>query len=168
MIVDLERNDLGKVCCYGTVGVAQPKVLESYASVHHLVATVEGELRDECDVTDLLLATFPGGSITGAPKIRSMEIIAELEPTTRGAYTGCIGYIGANGNVDLNIAIRTIIACGDCAFFNVGGGIVADSDPESEYEETLHKGEKLAEVLRGQKRKVETNDRDVPKRFIRE
>ena len=83
-----------------------------------------------------------------------MEIIAELEPTTRGAYTGCIGYIGANGNADLNIAIRTIITCGDCAFFNVGGGIVADSQAESEYEETLHKGEKLAEVLRGQRGKA--------------
>ncbi len=151
MIVDLERNDLGKVCRYGTVKVIQPKVLESYASVHHLVATIEGELRDDCDVTDLLLATFPGGSITGAPKIRSMEIIAELEPTTRSAYTGCIGLIGANGNnIDLNIAIRTIIARGDYASFNVGGGIVADSDPENEFEETLYKGEKLAEVLRGQ------------------
>jgi para-aminobenzoate synthetase component 1 len=172
MIVDLERNDLGKVCRYGTVGVAESKTLENYASVHHLVATVEGELRDDCDVTDLLLAMFPGGSITGAPKIRSMEIIAELEPTTRGAYTGCIGYIGANGNVDLNIAIRTIVTCGDCAFFNVGGGIVADSDPESEYEETLYKGEKLAEVLRGQRkmiddRTVEKNERTVSKRFLR-
>lgn len=151
MIVDLERNDLGKVCRYGSVRVAERKSLESYASVHHLVATIEGALRDDCDVTDLLLATFPGGSITGAPKIRSMEIIAELEPTTRGPYTGCIGYIGADGDVDLNIAIRTIIARGDCAFFNVGGGVVADSDPAGEYEETLQKGEKLAEVLRGQK-----------------
>jgi para-aminobenzoate synthetase component 1 len=165
MIVDLERNDLGKVCRYGTVKVSHLKELESYSSVHHLVATVEGELRDECDITDLLYATFPGGSITGAPKIRSMEIIAELEPTTRGAYTGCIGYIGANGNADLNIAIRTIIACGDCAFFNVGGGIVADSQAESEYEETLHKGEKLAEVLRGQRRKSAEGHRSDQQSF---
>jgi para-aminobenzoate synthetase component 1 len=152
MIVDLERNDIGRVCRYGTVTVTEPKTLESYASVHHLVATVEGEFRQDCDMTDLLTATFPGGSITGAPKIRSMEIIAELEPTTRSVYTGAIGFIGANGNADLNIAIRTVIVRGKNAFFNVGGGIVADSDPESEYEETLHKGRKLAEVLQGQER----------------
>ena len=150
MIVDLERNDIGRVCRYGTVTVTEPRALESYASVHHLVATVEGEFREDRDVTDLLMATFPGGSITGAPKIRSMEIIAELAPTTRGVYTGAIGYIGANGCVDLNIAIRTIVTRGEDAFFNVGGGIVADSDPDSEYEETLHKGQKLSEVLQGQ------------------
>ncbi len=150
MIVDLERNDLGRVCRYGTVVVTEAKALESYASVHHLVATVEGEFHEDRDVIDLLMATFPGGSITGAPKIRSMEIIAELEPTTRGIYTGAIGFIGADGSADLNIAIRTIVTRGTSAFFNVGGGIVADSDPDSEYEETLHKGRKLAEVLQGQ------------------
>lgn len=143
MIVDLERNDLGRVCSYGTVRVEEHAVIEHYATVHHLVSTVVGELHPGKDVVDLLRASFPGGSITGAPKIRSMEIIDELEPTARSVYTGSIGYLGFNGNFDLNIAIRTIIVKGDTAYFQVGGGIVADSVPEDEYQETLDKGNAL-------------------------
>lgn len=148
MIVDLERNDLGRVCEFGTVRVAREMELETYATVFHLVATVEGSLSDDCAISDLMRATFPGGSITGCPKIRSMEIIDELEPTTRGFYTGSIGYINFDGNMDLNIAIRTITATGNRLYYNVGGGIVADSDPAAEYEETLHKGRALAEAVR--------------------
>jgi len=147
MIVDLERNDLGRVCDYGTVVVSEHKALETYASVFHLVSTVEGQLHGGRDHVDLLKATFPGGSITGAPKIRAMEIIDELEPTRRSAYTGSIGYIGLDGTTDLNIAIRTILVRGNRAFFQVGGGIVADSDPAAEYQETLDKGQRLFEAL---------------------
>ena len=143
MIVDLERNDLGRVCEYGSVKVEEHAVIEHYATVHHLVSTVVGELHPGRDVVDLLKASFPGGSITGAPKIRSMEIIDELEPTARSVYTGSIGYLGYNGNFDLNIAIRTIICRGGTAYFQVGGGIVADPDPEEEYQETLDKGKAI-------------------------
>lgn len=147
MIVDLERNDLGRGCKVGSVRVPELAVLESYETVHHLVATVLGELDAGDSVVDLLKATFPGGSITGAPKIRSMEIIDELEPTSRSVYTGAIGYLGFDGDADLNIVIRTIICRGGKAYFQVGGGIVADSDPESEYQETLDKGRALARAL---------------------
>ncbi len=147
MIVDLERNDLGRVCDYGSVKVTQVKVLESFARVHHLVATVGGTLHADKDVVDLLKATFPGGSITGAPKIRSMEIIDELEPTRRGIYTGAIGYISFNGDMDLNIVIRTMLATAEKIYFQVGGGIVADSSPEAEYQETLDKARALIESL---------------------
>jgi len=147
MIVDLERNDLGRVCDYGSVVVTEHKALETYASVFHLVSTVEGKLHQGRDLVDLLKATFPGGSITGAPKIRAMEIIDELEPTQRSVYTGSIGYIGLDGTCDLNIAIRTILVRGSRAFFQVGGGIVADSDPEAEYRETLDKGRRLFAAL---------------------
>ena len=147
MIVDLERNDLGRVCEYGSVRVEEHAVIESYATVHHLVSTVTGTLHQGKDEADLLRATFPGGSITGAPKIRSMEIIDELEPTARSVYTGSIGYLGFNGRSDLNIAIRTIIVRGERAYFQVGGGIVADSSPQDEYEETLHKGRALFAAL---------------------
>ncbi len=147
MIVDLERNDLGRVCDYGSVVVTEHKALETYASVFHLVSTVEGKLHEGRDLVDLLKGTFPGGSITGAPKIRAMEIIDELEPTQRSVYTGSIGYIGLDGVCDLNIAIRTILVRGSRAFFQVGGGIVADSDPEAEYQETLDKGRRLFAAL---------------------
>jgi para-aminobenzoate synthetase component 1 len=147
MIVDLERNDLGRACKIGSIRVPELAVLESYETVHHLVATVLGELDPETSVVDLLEATFPGGSITGAPKIRSMEIIDELEPTRRSVYTGAIGYIGFDGNMDLNIAIRTIICNRGKAYFQVGGGIIADSDAEAEYQETLDKGRALARAL---------------------
>ena len=151
MIVDLLRNDIGRVCDYGSVHVTEHAVLESYATVHHLVSTVEGELHEGKDVMDLLHAAFPGGSITGAPKIRAMEIIDELEPTARSVYTGGIGYIGFDGNHDINVAIRTMIISGGRVFFQVGGGIVADSDPEDEYQETLDKGKAMFDSITGSK-----------------
>ncbi len=147
MIVDLERNDLGRVCDYGTVRVTEPKILESHPTVHHLVATVEGRLRRGLGPVDVLRATFPGGSVTGAPKIRAMEIIDELEPTRRAFYTGAIGYIGLDGSMDLSVAIRIILVDGEDCFFQAGGGIVADSDPAAEYEETLVKADALARAL---------------------
>jgi len=149
MIVDLERNDLGRVAEMGSVRVTALCQLESYATVHHLTSAVTARLRDGCDVVDLLRAAFPGGSITGAPKIRAMEIIDELEPVARGVYTGAIGYIRFDGEMDLNIAIRTMVVKGGAAYFHVGGGIVADSHPGLEYEETLHKGAGLARALAG-------------------
>lgn len=147
MIVDLERNDLGRVCEFGSVEVPSLVQIESHPTVHHLVTTVSGKLRQELNVVDLMTACFPGGSITGAPKIRSMEIISELEPVRRGVYTGSIGYFGFDGSVNLNIAIRTAVAKDGLCYFHVGGGIVADSDPKAEYQETLDKGRAFLEVL---------------------
>jgi para-aminobenzoate synthetase component 1 len=149
MIVDLERNDLGRVCRYGSVRVSDPLKTETFAQVHHLVATVEGRLRPETGPVDVIRALFPGGSITGAPKIRAMEIIDELEPSRRSLYTGAIGYLSRGGASAFNIAIRTILVEGDRTSFQVGGGIVADSDPEAEYEETLVKGRGIFNVLTG-------------------
>ena len=147
MIVDLLRNDIGKVCKGGSVRVVKHKALESYKNVHHLVSTIEGCLDEHKDSIDLIRATFPGGSITGCPKIRSMEIIEEIEPFKRHIYTGSIGYIGFNGRMDLSIAIRTATVTGGKILFSAGGGIVYDSDPEDEYYETLHKGRSLMKVL---------------------
>lgn len=147
MIVDLERNDLGKICKTGTVKVTELFHLEEYATVYHLVSTVVGEMKDGYDAVDCIMAAFPGGSITGAPKIRAMEIIDELEPTQRNIYTGSIGFIGWNGDADLNIVIRTILCKNGKAFFQVGGGIVWDSDEVLEYEETLHKAKALMQAL---------------------
>jgi len=147
MIIDLERNDLGRVCDYGSVKVTERKVLETYPTVYHLVSTIEGDLHEQYDLMDLLKATFPGGSITGAPKIRAMQIIDELEPTQRSVYTGAIGYIGFNGDADLNIAIRTFIAKDKMVYFQVGSGIVADSNEEEEYEETMHKAKALIDSI---------------------
>jgi para-aminobenzoate synthetase component I len=147
MIVDLERNDIGRVCRYGTVTVTELAILETYPTVFHLTSTVEGQLREGKNLIDLLKATFPGGSITGAPKVRAMEIIDELEPTRRSVYTGSLGYIGFNSNMDLNIVIRTIIVKDGKAYFQVGGAIVYDSEPESEYIETLDKGKALIQAL---------------------
>jgi para-aminobenzoate synthetase component 1 len=149
MIVDLLRNDLSKVCRWHTVRVAELCVLESYAGVHHLVSTVTGRLRPGLGPVDLLRAVFPGGSITGAPKIRAMEVIAELEPTRRNVYSGAIGYIGFDGTMDTNIAIRTFIVTRGTAFFPVGSGIVMDSDPSREYSETLAKAQALLAALSG-------------------
>ncbi|MGR3317081.1 MAG: aminodeoxychorismate synthase component I [Candidatus Anammoxibacter sp.] len=154
MIVDLERNDLGRVCDYGSVKVVEKKVLESFATVHHLVSTIEGDLNKNFDVIDLIKATFPGGSITGAPKIRAMHIIDELESTKRSVYTGAIGYIGFNGNVDLSMAIRTFLMNGDKVCFQVGGAIVADSDPLVEYEETMHKAYAMIKAIKGKLKKL--------------
>ena len=147
MIVDLERNDLGRVCRYGTVRVSELMALEKYATVFHLTSTVEGRLRPGKGVIDLLKATFPGGSITGAPKVRAMEIIDELEPTRRSVYTGSIGYLGFDGGLDLNIVIRTILVREGRAYFQVGGAVVYDSDPEGEYTETLDKAKALIHAL---------------------
>jgi para-aminobenzoate synthetase component 1 len=155
MIVDLERNDLGRVCQYGSVVVRDPIAIETFAQVHHLVGTVEGRLRPGASPVEIIRAVFPGGSITGAPKIRAMEIIDELEPNRRGLYTGAIGYLSRCGSSAFNIAIRTILIEGDRATYQVGGGIVADSEPESEYEETLAKGRALRAVLEGQGGAVE-------------
>ena len=147
MIVDVKRNDLGRICEFGSVRVPELMVVESYEAVHHLVSTVVGQLRPDIGMMDLIKASFPGGSITGAPKIRAMQIIEELEPHRRNLYTGSIGYISTNGKMDTNIVIRTIIALGDKAYLQVGGGIVADSDPEEEYIETLDKGRALFNAL---------------------
>jgi para-aminobenzoate synthetase component 1 len=149
MIVDLLRNDLSRVCRPGTVRVPELFALEHYATVHHLVSTVVGNLPPEHDAVDVLRAAFPGGSITGAPKVRAMQIIAELEPTARGPYCGAIGYLSTGGALDTSIVIRTYLVPGGGGdvYFQVGGGIVADSDPEQEYRETLDKAQGLIAAL---------------------
>jgi para-aminobenzoate synthetase component 1 len=148
MIVDLLRNDLGRVCEYGSVKVPIVCEVESFRQVHHLVSEVRGKLRPGMTAFDLLRAAFPGGSVTGAPKVRAMEIIAELEPTARGPYCGSVGWIGFDGAMDTNILIRTFTAGRGWLQFPVGGGIVADSDPATEYEETLHKAAGLLKALK--------------------
>jgi para-aminobenzoate synthetase component 1 len=147
MIVDLERNDFGRICEIGSVRVPSLCEVASYANVHHLVSRVEGRLREDVGPADVIRAMFPGGSITGAPKIRAIEIIDSLEPTRRGVYTGAIGYWDASGACDFNIAIRTIVVEGGEASFHAGGGIVADSTPEGEYEETLVKARGMMRAL---------------------
>jgi para-aminobenzoate synthetase component 1 len=147
MIVDLLRNDLGRVCAYGSVQVDALCRLETYAYVHHLVSVVSGRLRPGLGPIDLMRASFPGGSVTGAPKVRAMQIIAELEPTARGAYCGCLGWIGFDGGMDTNILIRTFTVGKGWMQFPVGGGIVADSTPATEYAETLHKAAGLMRAL---------------------
>jgi len=148
MLVDLERNDLGRVCKYGTVKVDELMTLESYSHVWHIVSKVVGELKDDVKFIDILRACFPGGTITGCPKVRCMEIIEELEPVRRGIYTGSMGYIGYDGRIDLNIIIRSALVKNGKIYFYAGAGIVADSDPEREYEETLFKAEAIMEALR--------------------
>lgn len=146
MIVDLLRNDIGKVCEAGSVKVTDDKRVETYTNVFHLVSIIEGRLEDNRTSADLIKATFPGGSITGCPKIRAMEIIDELEPCSRHIYCGSIGYISFHDTMDLSIAIRTATIVNDTLLFSVGGGIVYDSTPKAEYEETLHKGRTLMNV----------------------
>jgi len=147
MIVDLLRNDLSRVCLAGTVQVPELFALEHHPTVHHLVSTVVGQLEPGADAVDLLRATFPGGSITGAPKVRAMEIIAELEPTRRGVYCGSLGYLSVTGDMDTSIAIRTAVARHGNLYFQAGGGIVADSEPEAEYRETLDKARGIIRAL---------------------
>ena len=153
MITDLERNDLGRVCDYGSVRVTEPRAVEAYEAVYHTVATVEGRLHAEADLVDLLRATFPGGSITGAPKVRAMQIIAELEPTRRSVYTGAVGYLAPPsdaepaGRCSLNIAIRTLLVAGQAVHLQAGGGIVADSDPAAEFDETSDKARAMLAAL---------------------
>jgi para-aminobenzoate synthetase component 1 len=149
MIVDLMRNDLSRTCAAGSVRVPELCALERYATVHHLVSTVVGRLGRGADALDLVRAAFPGGSITGAPKVRAMEIIAELEPSQRGVYCGAIGYWSVTGALDMNIAIRTTVARNGHLYFNAGGGIVADSDPEQEYLETLDKARGIIDAIGG-------------------
>jgi para-aminobenzoate synthetase component 1 len=147
MILDLLRNDLSRVCIPESVRVTQLCDLETYEFVLHLVSAVEGVLRSDRNIFDLLSGAFPGGSITGAPKVRAMEIIQELEPHARGAYCGSLGYLGFDGSLDLSILIRTITAVGDCWQIPVGGGIVIQSTPESEYEETWHKAHGMLKAV---------------------
>jgi para-aminobenzoate synthetase component 1 len=148
MITDLLRNDLGKVCEFGSVNVPELVRLERFPQVQHLVSTIEGRLRPNGTHFSAFASCFPGGSITGAPKIRAMEIIDELEPISRGPYTGALGYLGFNRESQLSIAIRTAICKEGTAYFHVGAGIVADSAPEAEYEETLAKARGFFEALR--------------------
>nr|MBI3612986.1 anthranilate synthase component I family protein [Nitrospirota bacterium] len=148
MLVDLERNDLGRVCRYGSVRADEFMVVERYSHVSHIVSNVTGELREGLDAFDLIPAVFPGGTITGVPKIRCMEIIEELEPVRRGPYTGSLGYLSWSGDVDLNIIIRTLVLSKARGYLQVGAGIVADSDPAREYEETLFKAEALLKALK--------------------
>jgi para-aminobenzoate synthetase component 1 len=147
MIIDLERNDLGRVCEIGSVRVTEPRTIEAHPTVYHGVATIEGVQRNDVGLVDLLRATFPGGSITGAPKIRAMQIIDELEPVRRGPYCGAIGYLAGDGRIELNVAIRTMIVKGQSVYIPVGGGIVADSDPAAEYSETLVKARAMLDAL---------------------
>ncbi len=147
MIVDLERNDLGRVCVPGTISVAQLFALEAHPTVWHQVAEISGQLAPDRDVFDCVRAAFPGGSITGAPKVRAMQIIDELEPHRRHLYTGAMGYLGFDGRAELNIAIRTITCTHGRAYFHAGGGVVWDSDPTAEYEETLTKARAMRAAL---------------------
>ena len=147
MLVDLGRNDLGRVCKYGTVEVDQLMVIERYSHVMHIVSNVRGELADDKDQFDVLRATFPAGTVSGAPKIRAMEIIDDLEPTRRGTYAGAIGYFSFSGNMDTCITIRTILVKDGIAYMQAGGGVVADSVPENEYQESMNKAGALLKAI---------------------
>jgi anthranilate synthase component 1 len=148
MLVDLGRNDLGRVCEYNTVKVEELMVVERYSHVMHIVSDVQGKMQPGRDAFDLLRATFPAGTVSGAPKVRAMEIIDELETTRRGLYAGVIGYIGYDGTMDSCIAIRTVVMQADTVHIQAGGGIVADSDPQREYEESWNKARALAEAVK--------------------
>ena len=148
MIVDLERNDLGKICEFGSVKAQTLQKIYTYPTLHHMVSTIKGKLRDKMDSVDCIRSLFPGGSVTGAPKIRAMEIIEELEPTPRGIYTGAIGYIDFCGNIDLSMVIRTAILKDKKLYLHVGGGIVADTNPDEEYEETMLKAKAFFEAMK--------------------
>ncbi|MFW5964559.1 MAG: anthranilate synthase component I family protein, partial [Natronomonas sp.] len=147
MLVDLERNDLGKVSEYGSVDVREYRRVDRYSEVMHLVSLVEGRRREDCSLADAVAAVFPGGTITGAPKPRTMEIIDSVERSSRGPYTGAVGVFGFDDRATLNIVIRTLVRHGDRYYLRVGAGIVHDSDPDSEYDETLDKGRALVKAL---------------------
>ena len=153
MIVDLVRNDLGKVCQNFSIKATDLMKIEKYATVFQMVSTIRGKLEKGLNAIDLIQACFPGGSMTGAPKIRAMEIIDELEPIQRGIYSGGLGYLDFRGNMDLSMVIRTILLKENKAYFQVGGAIVADSDPEEEYQETMDKAKALFAALDNLKRK---------------
>jgi anthranilate synthase component 1 len=150
MLIDLERNDLGRVCQPGTVEVNELMVIESYAHVHHIVSNVRGRLRSDAGPVDVMKAIFPGGTITGCPKVRCMEIIAELEQVGRGFYTGSMGYLGRDGSMDLNILIRSMLLQGNHISFRTGAGIVADSEADRELQETKDKAKGLLLALEQQ------------------
>ncbi|MGD8641916.1 MAG: chorismate-binding protein, partial [Gammaproteobacteria bacterium] len=147
MLIDLERNDLGRVCVPGSINVNELMALETYAHVHHIVSNVQGELQKDTTPSDVIRAVFPGGTITGCPKVRCMEIIGELEQAPRNAYTGSLGYVNHDGSMDLNILIRTLARHGDRVSLRAGAGIVADSDPENELQETRAKAKGLLLAL---------------------
>ena len=149
MLIDLARNDLGRVCEFGTVEVDDLMVIERYSHVMHIVSGVTGKLRDGVGPIDLIRATFPHGTVSGAPKVRAMEIIDELEPTARGPYAGAVGYIDFSGNVDTAIALRTLVAADGKAWVQAGAGIVADSEPALEYQECLNKAAAVLAALSG-------------------
>ncbi len=155
MLVDLGRNDVGRVSKYGTVSLDERMVIERYSHVMHIVSNVSGQLRDDLSALDALKACLPAGTLSGAPKVRAMEIIDELEPTKRGPYGGAVGYFDFSGNMDTCITIRTVVLDGDRAYVQAGGGVVADSVPEREFEETLNKAKALlraiqvAQMMRG-------------------
>ncbi|HSG05168.1 MAG TPA: chorismate-binding protein, partial [Nitrospiria bacterium] len=150
MLVDLERNDLGRVSETGSVTVNELMTVEGYSHVLHIVSNIRGRLSPGKSPADVIEAVFPGGTITGVPKVRCMEIISELEPFARGPYTGSFGYISLSGELDLNIIIRSFLIKNKTAFFQVGGGIVADSDPFQEYDETIYKAAALMKALSGE------------------
>jgi anthranilate synthase component 1 len=154
MLVDLGRNDLGRVARYGTVETYELMVVERYSHVMHIVSGVRGELAEGYDQFDVVRACFPAGTVSGAPKVRAMEIIEELEPERRGPYAGAVGYFGFSGNMDFSITIRTFIMYGKDLWVQAGAGVVADSDPEMEYQETLNK-------LRGVRRAVELAEKGI-------
>jgi anthranilate synthase component 1 len=147
MLVDLGRNDVGRVAKYDTVHVTDFMIVERYSHVMHIVSNVRGELRDDCDRFDALLSCFPAGTLTGAPKIRAMEIIDEIESTRRGIYGGAVGYLDFGGNLDTCIAIRTMVVKDGIAYAQAGGGIVADSVPATEYQETVNKASALLKAV---------------------
>jgi anthranilate synthase component 1 len=147
MLIDLERNDLGRICEAGTVHVDEMMIVESYAHVHHIVSNVQGRVRDDVTPGEAISAVFPGGTITGCPKVRCMEIISELETGPRGAYTGSFGYLNLDGSLDLNILIRTIVVRGNTVTLRAGSGIVADSQPDAELNETRAKAKGLIRAL---------------------
>lgn len=150
MLVDLGRNDIGRVARYRTVQLSDVMTIERYSHVMHITSNVTGQLAPGKTAFDALQACLPAGTVSGAPKVRAMQIIDELEPVARGVYTGAIGYISFSGRMELNVAIRTIVLKDGAAYFHAGGGIVADSGPGLEYEETLHKGAAMARVLVGE------------------
>jgi para-aminobenzoate synthetase component I len=147
MIVDLVRNDLGRVCVTGSVAVPELRAIESYATVHQMVSSVQGRLRGDCDLVDLLRAAFPPGSMTGAPKLAAMRLLAGLEPVRRGVYSGALGYLDLRGGADLSVVIRAALVAGDRAYVHAGGGIVADSEPAAEWRESLDKAQVILEAI---------------------
>lgn len=162
MLVDLGRNDVGRVSEYGSVETPELMVIERYSHVMHIVSDVVGRLAAGCDAYDVLRATFPAGTVSGAPKVRAMEIIAELEPTRRGAYAGAVAYIGFSGNLDSCITIRTVLLDGDTAYIQAGAGIVADSDPAKEFEETENKARAMMNALARARRYKQVREGDTP------